>query len=58
LLSVTELTLEVVSPHITATTFKSPAVCAAGYAIATDVPDACVVDFPCTYVMLPPVVEL
>ena len=50
LLSVTELTAEVVSPHITATTFKLPAVCAAVNVIASYAPEVSVADFTCTKV--------
>src|SRR5215469_16086457 len=48
--SVTELIVEVVSPHPTATTFRWPATCTAGYATATDEFDDCSVlgpAFPC-----------
>jgi hypothetical protein len=50
LLSVTELTVEVVSPHITATTFRFPEVCAAVNVIASDAPEVSVADFTCTKV--------
>jgi hypothetical protein len=39
--SVTEVTVEVVSFHPTATTFRSPAVCAAGNLTVTDAESAC-----------------
>jgi hypothetical protein len=54
LLSVTELTVEVVSPHITATTFKFPAVCAAGIVIVTAELDVATVDLTCTKLIPPP----
>ena len=44
----TELTVEVVSPHMTATTFKLPAACAAVMATATEEPDDAVADLTCT----------